>query len=168
MGEYRYMLTRTVDPLLASIGPTLLFVMLNPSTADERIDDPTIRRCAGFARREKSSAFQVINLFALRSTDPVGLLLDRNNNQVADPVGDRNDEVTLRALRQGGPQRVVCAWGANDFAITKERVRRFAELHSEAGSPPLWCLGLSQKGAPRHPLFVKADQPFVPFEVPRG
>lgn len=167
MAEYRYLLTRTVDPLLASTGPTLLFVMLNPSTADERVDDPTIRRCAGFARREKASLFQVINLFALRSTDPVGLLLDRNNIPVADPVGERNDEMTLRSLRQSA-QRVVCAWGANDFEITKARVRRFAELHAEAGSPPLWCLGMSQKGAPRHPLFVKADQPLVPFEVTRG
>lgn len=81
MGEYRYLLTRTVDPLLASTGPTLLFVMLNPSTADERVDDPTIRRCAGFARREKASLFHARYVLTGASARQRGCPLSRHSEE---------------------------------------------------------------------------------------
>lgn len=155
---FRYMLTRTVDPLFREDGwRSLLFVMLNPSTANDVLDDPTIRRCRGFAAREKAPLFQVVNLFALRATDPSDLAF------AADPVGPRNDEM-LRIAMAASAHRVVCAWGAHPFA--QRRLGAFAKLHAEAGAPALWCLGTTKAGAPRHPLYVKADQPLVPFAVP--
>lgn len=150
------MLTRTVAPLFEGDWRSLLFVMLNPSTANDVLDDPTIRRCRGFAEREKAPIFQVVNLFAFRATDPLALAL------ADDPVGPRNDEM-LRIAMAASAHRVVCAWGANAFAA--RRLSAFARLHAEAGAPALWCLGTTKDGAPRHPLYVKADQPLVPFEL---
>jgi hypothetical protein len=99
-GTYRYLLGRRVG----EGDRTALFMMLNPSTADATEDDPTIRRCTGFARREGCGVLEVVNLFAYRATDPAEL------RTAPDPVGPANDHHIKAAL--GRVALVVVAWGA--------------------------------------------------------
>jgi hypothetical protein len=144
-GTYRYWLTRGWD----DTRPALLFVMLNPSTADASIDDPTIRRCVGFARRDGYGSVAVANLFAYRATDPKALLT------CADAVGPLNDQYLGMALteraRRGLP--TVAAWGAHAPA------GRVADVLAIAPDADWRCLGVTKAGAPRHPLYVRGDQP---------
>lgn len=123
------------------------FIMLNPSTADADIDDPTIRRCIGFAKAWGMGALHVVNLYALRSTDPKGLW------RVDDPVGPENDRyLTRHALAAcTGGLPLVAAWGAN---AKPERVEHVASL---PGMVALQALGTTKDGAPRHPLYLRAD-----------
>lgn len=101
-GKHRYTLTRHRGP--AFQGPRVVFVMLNPSTADASIDDPTIRRCSGFADRLGFDRLDVVNLFSWRATSPVDLLF------APAPEGDpENMRVILRVC--GGAAMVVAAWG---------------------------------------------------------
>jgi len=147
-GLYRYRLTRTWDRELRPAA----FVMLNPSTADATVDDPTIRRCVGFAKREGCGGIVVVNLFALRSTDPAGLLA------AADPVGPDNDRHIREAAEQCHP--VIAAWGAHgDHDLRNLHVR---DMLGEI-SVGVMCLGTTKGGHPRHPLYVKGDAPLVPW-----
>lgn len=145
-GLYRYSLTRDLGTIDGE--GTCTFVMLNPSTADAEQDDPTIRRCMGFARSWGFARLKVVNLFAYRATDP------RDLWKADAPIGPENDHVISLVL--GGSDFAVAAWGAHAPA---ERVRQFAETFGG------WCfyaLGLTKDGAPRHPLYVRADmQPFI-------
>jgi len=145
-GHYRYSLSRN----WAWMAP-LVFVMLNPSTADATHDDPTIRRCIAFAKRENCGGIQVVNLYAFRATSPK-LLLESSR----DIVGPCNDAV-LRSM--AGATTVVCAWGAN---APSDRARRVCEILDE-NSMCRVCFGLTKSGAPRHPLYVRADAPLVPY-----
>jgi hypothetical protein len=152
-GAYRYRLTR----LWAPDQPPLTFVMLNPSTADHQQDDPTIRKCCGFARRLGYGGIRVFNLFALRSTMPAGLLFH------ADPVGPRNDEF-LSSTTVG---ITILAWGAPSNA----RVRQLVEARQHAvlamlRERPLFCLGRTNDGAPRHPLMLAYESPLQPYVSP--
>lgn len=154
-GPYRYWLERdwwTRDRERGSID-LLTFVMLNPSTADTEVDDPTIRRCISFARREGAHSMHVMNLYALRATDPTELLTH------PDPVGVGNDALLRDAARQHTRFRTVVAWGANRM-VTPERVAIMVDAAKEAGTT-LWCLGTTRSGAPRHPLYVKGDQRLI-------
>ena len=153
-GLYRYRLERWWD---GQFSGALHFVMLNPSTADGRIDDPTMRRVVGFARRDGFSGAVVLNLFAMRATDPAELA------RAADPVGPENVHHLTRLLRDsallGAP--IVCAWGAHPIA--RIAARRFvAEARLERAR--LCCLGRTKEMAPRHPLYVKAAQPLEFFD----
>lgn len=154
-GQYRYRLTRPGD-LTATRGPAV-FIMLNPSVADADLDDPTIRRCRGFARAWGCNGIVVANLYALRSTDPAGLWLH------ADPVGPENDEhlVQLASIAISAGE-VVCAWGSNARA---DRVAQVAALLF-AGGARLRCLGINQAGAPRHPLYVPGSQELIDWTPP--
>lgn len=141
-GRYRYNLIRRW-----SDGPVATFVMLNPSTADGTEDDPTIRRCIGFARGWGMGGLDVVNLYALRSTDPRGLWA------TDDPVGPEND-YHLRshaeaARNVGWP--LIAAWGANAKA---DRVHAVLAL---PGMTALQALGTTKDGAPRHPLYLRSD-----------
>lgn len=150
-GRYRYTLMR---PVSAELG-RLTLVMLNPSTADADHDDPTIRRCLGLARRLAVGELVVVNLYALRSTDPAALLAD------PDPVGPENDSVLRQVLAGAGfigPGFVVAAWGAHR-AVAEERVQLVLDLAGDR----LMCLGVTKSGAPRHPLYLPADAPLVPW-----
>lgn len=157
-GAYRYDLTRRWAP-----GPTALFVMLNPSTADADLDDPTIRRCVSFADREGCGKLAVVNLYALRSSKPAALL------EHPDPVGPRNAATIRRWLAGPGTQLVVAAWGAfcTSPAARRSGVARLhvEQLAADAGRN-LLCLGHTKAGAPRHPLYVRGDQPLEQLEVP--
>jgi hypothetical protein len=147
-GRYRYSLMRRWAE-----GHPLRFVMLNPSTADATLDDPTIRRCMGFARREGFAALIVLNLYAYRATDPKALLT------CADRVGPLNDGILKAHLFSAscGATPVVAAWGVN---AKPDRVT--AVLRSRPNVD--WrCLGTTKDGHPRHPLYVPGDQPLAPF-----
>lgn len=156
-GLYRWSLTRRWGR-----GPMLTWLMLNPSTADAFTDDPTIRRCIGFAKAWGYGGIVVVNLFALRATHPELL------NQHPDPVGPRNDDMILAAARAHSP--LVVAWGADAPA---ERVQAVTDLLSlEQRADPdgqcarLLALGHTKAGFPRHPLYVRADTSPVDYSCP--
>lgn len=142
---YRYRLRRTWD----TSKPTVVFVMLNPSTADATADDPTIRRCLGFAETWGYGALVVGNLFALRATDPADL---RNHSN---PVGPEND----RHLREmcTDDRLVVGAWGAN--GSYQGRAREVLELLDV----DLHALDTTKAGHPVHPLYQPADTDPEPY-----
>ncbi len=150
-GRYRYVLQRSLGGFLRWHRP-MLFIMLNPSTADAMVDDPTIRRCISFAKREGMTHLTVVNLFALRATDPRELELAH------DPVGPENDRHLEEQVGKHRNGSVVAAWGAHEFAK-----RRAAAVLAKFG--PLHCLGLTKAGHPRHPLYVKGDQPLVELKA---
>ena len=150
-GQYRYLLTRIWD----RTRKPLVVVMLNPSTADAFTDDPTIRRLAGpngFARRHRAGGVVVVNLFALRSTDPRAL------KQHADPVGRYNDAFIRQAT--GMTDTVLCAWGA--AGVQDERGPRVVKA-LKARRVALRCLGMTSTGQPRHPLYVLGDAVLEPY-----
>lgn len=151
-GMYRYTLTRTVGGLLWPITqehPTVLWVMLNPSTADADTDDPTIRRCIGFTSDWGFHYMKVVNLYALRSTDP------RNLWAADDPVGPDNNDHIEQAARTAA--LIVCAWGGN---AKPDRVREVMDLLAPYSTK---CLGTTGSGAPRHPLYLRRDAALRPF-----
>lgn len=152
---YRYLLTRR---WAHHIDRTMLFVMLNPSTADETTDDPTIRRCMNFARREQMSGLAVVNLFAMRATNPADLKAALAKG--LDAVGRENGDHIARAAV--GAHRLVVAWGAHG-KLCEGRLP-LAELLSSIHK--LECLGTTKDGSPRHPLYVRDDQPLIPW-VPK-
>jgi hypothetical protein len=120
----------------------VLFVGLNPSTADARQNDPTIRRCIDFARRWGYGSLAVGNIFALRTPYP------RILKASTDPVGPRNDWW----LRKLGSEAslVIAAWGADGAFLARSKSSR--RLFDQ-----LWCLGRTRSGEPRHPLYLRAD-----------
>lgn len=147
-GRYRYALVRR----WAQDGRIATFVMLNPSTADAEVDDPTILRCIGFARRWGCNSMHVVNLYALRSKDPKALWA------AEDPVGPENDRYLAShgmAAASAG-HLLVAAWGANAKADRVEQVLQLPGFNTK-----LMCLGTTKDGAPRHPLYIKSDWPLV-------
>jgi len=138
-GRYRYLLTRRWAD-----GDLLTWIMLNPSTADANADDPTVRRCVGFARRWGYAGIAVANVFALRSPDP--RLLSRHS----DPVGPLNDEHLRRLVRASA--RIIAGWGAWPTATGRMR-RLLGDLADESS---LLSLGTTRAGHPRHPLYLPA------------
>jgi hypothetical protein len=146
-GRYRYRLERRWAP-----GPALLWVMLNPSTADAEQDDATIRRVVGFTRREGFAAAVVCNLFGLRATNP-----DAIDDCGFNPVGPDNDWHIMREACEAA--RVVVAWGGR---LLPDRPGRVVKLLAPR---ELWCLGTTAAGHPRHPLYVRGDQPLVPWRM---
>ena len=151
--KYRYSLTRIVAPLTGE--GTCTFVMLNPSTADGEQDDPTIRRCIGFARAWGFERLKVVNLYAYRATDPRDLWAVDPYPPYVTQIGPENDCTISKVI--GGSDLVVCAWGAGSRSPSRE-----GQVLDLIGAPH--CLGLTKYGAPRHPLYVKADalpQPFA-------
>lgn len=150
-GGYRYRLTR-----FWSGENALPFVMLNPSTADASQDDPTIRRCMGFARDRGFGGIIVANLFAYRATSPADM------KAAGDAIGPRNNATLIELLEwaKRAEVPVVAAWGAHGDYM--ERGHAVAELARLIGCQMV-SLGTTKAGHPRHPLYVKADQPFEPF-----
>ncbi len=136
---YRYRLYRIWgnDPMMAVIG-------LNPSTADATEDDPTIRRCVGFARRENFGGLIMGNLYALRSTDPKKL------KEVSDPVGPQNIRWLYRITQEAN--LVIAAWGGSVPDLVHANWVRY-------NFGKLFCLGRTKSGQPKHPLYLKADTP---------
>lgn len=156
MTAYRYTLTR--DVLGLGGDGRVLFVMLNPSTADDERDDATIRRCRGFAREWRKTSLEVVNLFAMRSTDPLGLLAVERAAAVGGLENNRN--ILAACLRA---DRIVCAWGAHARLgeLLTSRAAAVVDLIRAEGHG-LHVLGLAKNGQPLHPLRLRADlQPKV-------
>lgn len=154
---YRYALSRMMSP---PPGPaphhTVVFVMLNPSTADATVDDPTIRRCKRFARDWAFGYLHVVNLFAWRATDPSAMRAAFERGE--DVVGPMNDQAIADALSlvdgSGPKPAIIAAWGAV-HAFAKPRAQAVLAMMRRVGS--VHCLGKTLAGQPRHPLFVRAD-----------
>jgi hypothetical protein len=138
---WRYALWRHWD--WQGYGNCVAFVGLNPSTADETKDDPTIRRCINFAKAWGYSGLYMLNIFAFRATDP------KDMKAAADPVGPQNDE--MLCYHQKKVALVVAAWGTH--GSFQDRAARVVEIMR----PPLMCLGKNSDGSPKHPLYLRAD-----------
>lgn len=151
-GTYRYGLKRVWD----DAKPVVAWIMLNPSTADAEQDDPTIRRCVGFSKAWGYGGLAVVNLFALRATNPKYLWL------VDDPVGPEND-VFISEITQG--RRVVAAWGAAARATSRAERVMMLLAHRK-----IECLGTTAMGHPRHPLYVQGSTSMRPLfsSLPAG
>ncbi len=145
-GQYRYVLTRRIPSVLRWVNPCL-FIMLNPSTADATNNDPTIRRCIGFAESEGCTSLTVVNLFALRATDPSELTRHR------DPVGPDNDRHIEAQVRDHQNGLIIAAWGANNFAEHRARML----MDTLGPNPRIQALATTKLGWPRHPLYLRAD-----------
>ena len=174
--KYRYQLHRQ----LGSHPSAVTFVMLNPSTADAYKNDPTVARCMDFALRWDFGRLIVVNLFALRSTDPQGLYAANDTRYANDEhdyavseglmvadcyvcgdmecgghIEDVNDWHILDAATQS--QLIVCAWGnhgAHDGrgATVLTMLRHDVDVHA-----PIMCLGVNKTGHPKHPLYARKD-----------
>lgn len=146
---WRYALCRTWD----GEKPYAMVVGLNPSTADETLDDPTIRRCIRFARYWGYGALAMTNLFAFRATDP------RDMKAAEDPVGPDNDAHLARLAANAGV--VVAAWG-----IHGEHQDRAQQVVDARTLGSFTVLGLTAAGHPRHPLYMRAEcRPLNPLTL---
>ena len=161
-GTWRYWLMREWEP--DNYKGKVIFIMCNPSTADHRVNDPTVAKCVRYAKDWGFGGLFVLNIFALKSTDPKLLYTHEN------PVGDENDEhiretIELNALRDlPGSLRVICAWGTH--GALKNRGKQVKNMLDEMGIRA-HALKLTKDGHPQHPLYIPKDQqPFwwsVPF-----
>ncbi len=129
-------------------GPVLMVIGLNPSTADEWQDDPTIRRCIGFARNWGFARLEVLNLFAWRATRPEDLF------RAEDPVGVDNQRWLLRVAEQADLR--LAAWGNHGARLGQANWAR-------TRLPPLHCLVVNATGEPAHPLYQPANRRPVPY-----
>lgn len=137
--KYRYALTRIWD----AGGKRVTFVMLNPSTATEVQNDPTVERCERRARALGFGSFRVTNIFAWRDTDP------RKMRKAAEPIGPANDEAIREAALWA--DSTICAWGTHGEHLN--RGPAVEQLLRETGKT-LHHLGLSKAGHPKHPLYI--------------
>ena len=145
--RYRYELTRTWADPEPGIEPSTVFVMLNPSTADAFTLDPTLTRCARYARDWGSAGMKVYNIYAHRSTNP------RMLYEAADPVGLDNDRF-LAGIDSDDCHRLVVGWGAH--GALHERGRTVADMFRRQGRT-MWCFGHTKTGHPMHPLYLPRD-----------
>lgn len=147
-GDYRYSLERW----WGSADEPITFVMLNPSTADATADDPTVRKCMGFAGRWGFTGLIIVNLFAYRTTDPLKLPSTKET-----AVGPRNNEAILAAASQS--TKVVCAWGIKGrlFRRDQEVIDLLRPRHD------LFSLGSNKDGNPPHPLYLPYNTALLPF-----
>lgn len=145
--HYRYLLTRVWD----EAGPRALFVMLNPSTATEVQNDPTVERCERRARALGFGAFRVTNIFAYRATDP------KNMRAQADPVGPLNDAAIEESVAWvgGAGGQIICAWGAHGAHLGRGAA---VERLLRGTGRELFHLGLTKAGDPKHPLYIGYDR----------
>jgi hypothetical protein len=154
---HRYVLVRYTEHSQAARRPsfalrTVAFIGLNPSTADEVTNDPTVRRCISYATRWDFERMVMLNVFAYRSTDPRKL----KTLPLDEAVGPENDRHLLRHALLS--DLVVCAWGAHAALGSRGEVVR-AKLDARV---PLYVLGLTKDGHPKHPLYLRSDlQPVV-------
>lgn len=147
-GIYRYTLWRQ----WATTGPALMALMLNPSTADQSSNDPTVERVERRARALGFSRLVVTNIFALRATDPMVMLRHPS------PVGMDNDLHILEQARQAS--QIILAWGTHGSHLG--RVQEVLEVLSSVETPCV-CLGTNADGSPKHPLYVGYNQPLIPW-----
>ena len=138
--QYRYALWRQWD--WQGYGNQVMFIGLNPSTADETENDPTIRRCIRFAKDWGYGGIIMMNAYAYRSTDPRGL------KQVSDPIGPGNDEAFGYRRSQVG--LIIACWGTHCSPAREKQV-------CHAIGRDILCFGRTKDGRPKHPLYLRAD-----------
>ena len=151
---YRYTLHRRWEAEPGSLtrsGGRVCFCLLNPSTADARVLDPTLKRCLGFARRWGFGHMETVNAFALRSTQPGALRTH------PDPVGPENDRAILRAARRA--DLVVVGWGVHAGL----RGRHEALVDLLASACEVMCWETTKAGYPKHPLYLPGDAALSPY-----
>lgn len=154
---YRYALWRIWDG--ERHGRRVMFIGLNPSTADETTYDPTIRKCIGFAQRWGYGGFYMLNLFAFRATWPMDLV------QADDPVGPDNDQA-FATFRQRA-ELVVACWGGSIATRNRPRLQWQSRIRQvlETINGPVHCLGRTQDGSPKHPNRPGYDTPLELFHA---
>ena len=144
--KYRYALWRTWD----SSKPYVLFVGLNPSTADENDDDPTLTRCINYSKLWGYGGVCMANLFAFRATDP------RLMKKVKNPIGPENNIWLKKLANEAG--LIIAAWGNDGSYLGRsEQVKKIL--------PKLSCLKINKSGEPAHPLYQAADLQPIPMDI---
>ncbi len=145
--RYRYILRRAWGD-----ATVVNWIMLNPSTADHEVDDPTIRRCISFSQEWGFGGLAVTNLFAFRATSPKAL----KAREVA-PVGNENDNIVRHVAGLSG--LIVCAWG--DGGKLYERDKKVLQILSTF---QLKCVGVTNGGYPRHPLYIRGTTELCDYQ----
>ena len=140
---YRYSLRRQWNEVPGKIA---CWILLNPSTADETIDDPTIRRCIGFSRTWGYDRLCVVNLFAFRATNPADM------KAAPDPIGPLNDEWILKEAESSNI--VIAGWGQHGSHRGRSGNVRQILMSADV---PLFSLKRAKNGQPTHPLYLPAD-----------
>lgn len=146
-GRYRYALYREWEP--SALMP-IMWLMLNPSTADADTDDPTIRRCIGFSKAWGYGALYVGNLYGIRSTNP-SILLTTGADEARGP-----ENIASLCHMADRSALIVAAWGVHGG-------KAFPRGVNKPGG--VWCLGTTKHGSPKHPLYVKGDTALQEFPV---
>jgi len=142
--KYRYALSRTWN----GKKKTILFIGLNPSTANEKIDDPTIRRCINYAQNWGYGSLLMVNLFAYRATMPSEL------KNVKNPIGNDNDLQIIELSKKA--DIAVAAWGNEGTLLNRDKeVKKIL--------PNLMCLKINKSGQPSHPLYQKKDLKLIKY-----
>lgn len=154
--KYRYRLERELVPDPCHARGPVTFVMLNPSTADATQDDPTIRRCIGYANAWDATRLIVVNLFAYRSTSP-DALYGMSRDHAIGPENDRHIAEACNASRI-----VVCAWG-NHGALFGRAADVLHVIRAQQGAKPKALKINGKSGQPAHPLYLKAT--LTPFDI---
>lgn len=142
--RHRFKLGRVWDTNL----PVLLWVMLNPSTADASIDDPTIRRCINYAKDWDFGGIEVVNLFSLRTPSPKVLIKTSVNERNHSSYNDILEKVFLKH------DAAICGWGTN--GTLDNRNKKILDMMNENGCIP-FCIDKTSLGEPKHPLYLKKD-----------
>lgn len=148
-GKYRYFLQRETG---MPDERTLLFIMLNPSTADASLDDPTIRKCKGFGGFFGYGKIAVVNLFAFRATNPAEL------SKTNFPEGPENLAHIAKAINSA--DKIICAWGTKGVLFGQDRrvLKYLSEIKKE-----LYALEITKDGHPKHPLYISYDKQPILF-----
>lgn len=147
--KYRYLLWRTWD----EARPHMLWVLLNPSAADEEKADQTLRRCIAFSEEWGYGGLEIVNLFALQTSDRQ-ILKARES-----PIGAENDRCITEAAQRA--TRVVVGWGED--GSYRQRDSEVCKLLKQHAPQPLYCLGKNKDGSPRHPLYVPRSTDPIPY-----
>jgi len=151
-GLYRYVLWR----VWKREKPTVMFIMLNPSTADASKDDPTIRRCINFAVDQGYGGMCVCNLFAYRATK-FKVLKSTPYNPIS-TIGPENDNYIF--LYSRAVDTIVCAWGNHGHYL--DRAKDVVEQLELLNTTP-YCLGVTNSNEPKHPLYLRKDTRFMKY-----
>lgn len=150
--KYRYALHHDFDAEMGATPRRIMWIGLNPSTADEQALDPTLRRIREFSRQFGFTTFVMTNLFAFRATDP------RDMMKAVDPVGPENDDALLGMALAS--KMIIAAWGTKgNYGARADAVKK---LLRQAGHT-LYCLDRNDGGSPKHPLYLKGDLKPIPY-----
>ncbi len=160
-GTYRYTLYRKTKSPVRWVKKCL-FIMLNPSTADAEKDDPTIRRCLSFAEREGCTDLTVVNLYALRATNPKEMIALLQYSPMEAFGGTDQKKHLLEQIEDHSQMNhlIICAWGKQK-GIEGHADRVMKIINENKGTA--YCLGKTKEGYPRHPLYVKGDKPLEQY-----